>query len=361
MASILSAGTTSNTALNLSADTSGVLQLATNGTTTAVTIDTSQNVGIGTASPTSFGGGYKTLEVKGSTSGNGGVFRAATSDNSYIFDMYVNNAGGSLETRGAYPIAFTTNGSERMRIDSNGRVGIGTSSPAFILDVRAATSTISAVSTTGTNTAYMFVSNTGGDFYLGRDNSAGNVFGGGAYSANLYSAGAYPMVFWTNAAERMRIDSSGRVLVGLTSANTSGSNFQVSQGITFPATQSASSDANTLDDYEEGTWTPTATGFTSSGTITLTGSYTKIGRVVRISGSMNASVSLSGGPGGVTYFSNLPFPPASGSTGYATASWCDTSTQTPLQNNVFAFGNVYVPSFSFNSSQTLFFTAVYQV
>jgi hypothetical protein len=52
MASIISAGTTSGTSLNLSGDTSGVLQLASNGSTTAVTIDTSQNVGIGTSSPT---------------------------------------------------------------------------------------------------------------------------------------------------------------------------------------------------------------------------------------------------------------------------------------------------------------------
>jgi hypothetical protein len=51
MASIISAGTTSGTALNMAGDTSGVLQLATNGSTTALTITTSQNVGIGTASP----------------------------------------------------------------------------------------------------------------------------------------------------------------------------------------------------------------------------------------------------------------------------------------------------------------------
>ena len=44
MASIISAGTTSGTALNFSGDTSGILQLATNGTTTALTIDTSQNI-----------------------------------------------------------------------------------------------------------------------------------------------------------------------------------------------------------------------------------------------------------------------------------------------------------------------------
>jgi len=51
MASIISAGTSSGTALNMTADTSGQLQLATNSGTTAVTIDTSQNVGIGTTSP----------------------------------------------------------------------------------------------------------------------------------------------------------------------------------------------------------------------------------------------------------------------------------------------------------------------
>jgi hypothetical protein len=56
-------------------------------------------------------------------------------------------------------------------------------------------------------------------------------------------------------------------------------------GVTFPATQSASSDANTLDDYEEGTWTPTLVAivgsFTSNPTYsTQTGTYTKIGRFV---------------------------------------------------------------------------------
>jgi hypothetical protein len=54
-------------------------------------------------------------------------------------------------------------------------------------------------------------------------------------------------------------------------------------GITFPATQSASTNANTLDDYEEGTWTPT---INLLGTLTYTGyqngTYTKIGSMVTI-------------------------------------------------------------------------------
>jgi hypothetical protein len=55
--------------------------------------------------------------------------------------------------------------------------------------------------------------------------------------------------------------------------------------IVFPATQSTSSDANTLDDYEEGTFTPTAFGGSSAGTTTYIAQsayYTKIGRQVNV-------------------------------------------------------------------------------
>jgi hypothetical protein len=54
------------------------------------------------------------------------------------------------------------------------------------------------------------------------------------------------------------------------------------QGITFPAAQDASSNANTLDDYEEGSWTPASsfTGGNGTRTDTVTGKYTKIGDMV---------------------------------------------------------------------------------
>ena len=77
-------------------------------------------------------------------------------------------------------------------------------------------------------------------------------------------------------------------------------------GITFPATQSASSDANTLDDYEEGTFTPKLNGFTTVGLTTNTGSYIKIGRLVYINIIINAT-SFAGAGGGVSYFTNMPF------------------------------------------------------
>jgi hypothetical protein len=79
-------------------------------------------------------------------------------------------------------------------------------------------------------------------------------------------------------------------------------------GITFPATQSASTDANTLDDYEEGTFTPTLRGGSSEPTVTYTirsGSYVKIGRQVTVYIKL-VLASISGGSGSA-YISGLPF------------------------------------------------------
>jgi hypothetical protein len=88
--------------------------------------------------------------------------------------------------------------------------------------------------------------------------------------------------------------------VGGVGASSSGS------GISFPATQDPSTDANTLDDYEENTWTPTVTS--SSGTITsytLVGAnYTKIGRVVHV----NFAVTITNaGTGAGSLDVTLPF------------------------------------------------------
>ena len=78
-------------------------------------------------------------------------------------------------------------------------------------------------------------------------------------------------------------------------------------GITFPASQSASSDANTLDDYEEGTWTPTIVGNSTAGTASYsqqTGYYTKVGNVVTVGLYVNFSSATGTG---VLNISGLPF------------------------------------------------------
>jgi hypothetical protein len=98
-----------------------------------------------------------------------------------------------------------------------------------------------------------------------------------------------------------RITHSTTVGVGGATPSTSGS------GVTFPATQSASTNANTLDDYEEGTWTPTVGG---TSTYSLQeGTYTKIGNLVNLYGRIIIS---SIGTGSTSRITGLPFNAAGG-------------------------------------------------
>ena len=89
-------------------------------------------------------------------------------------------------------------------------------------------------------------------------------------------------------------------------STTTALDLQVGQ-IKFPATQNASADANTLDDYEEGTFTPTIEGDTTAGTGTYTtqiGTYTKKGREV----TAHTAVAITAHTGtGRIYIAGMPF------------------------------------------------------
>lgn len=84
--------------------------------------------------------------------------------------------------------------------------------------------------------------------------------------------------------------------VGNTTPSSSGA------GITFPATQSASSNVNTLDDYEEGTWTPSLGGNTTYNN--QDGTYTKIGNMVYFQAHLNVNAI---GTGSASRISGFPF------------------------------------------------------
>ena len=105
-------------------------------------------------------------------------------------------------------------------------------------------------------------------------------------------------------------------------------------GIAFPATQVASSDVNTLDDYEEGTWTPILGGTT---TYTFqSGRYTKIGNSVFIQGALTVTLL---GTGSASTITGLPFASSSaqrialGSMAYYGGIASATITMTPWVDN----------------------------
>ena len=198
-------------------------------------------------------------------------------------------------------IATTVGGAEGMRLTSTG-LGIGTSSPAYKLDVQTA--------------AGLFqVRDLGGSSIKLINSTAGGNIG-------IDSAGGITLIY-ANGTETARFNGTGALVLqgGTTSAN--------GVGITFPATQSASSDANTLDDYEEGTWTPVINGDSSAGTGTYTtqvGTYTKVGRLVYIRIALAWSAHTGTGN---FYGTGLPFTASSGSNTDATmAARTDVMTYT---------------------------------
>jgi hypothetical protein len=129
----------------------------------------------------------------------------------------------------------------------------------------------------------------------------------GDLNTGIFFPSADTIAFTEGGTEAMRINSSGNIAlagnIGLGGATptTSGT------GITFPATASASTDGNTLDDYEEGTWTPVVSAGSINGAgKAYVGTYTKIGRAVTITFSASATDANLQVTSYVT-FSGLPF------------------------------------------------------
>jgi hypothetical protein len=134
--------------------------------------------------------------------------------------------------------------------------------------------------------------------------------GGSNTQVQFNNAGAFGGISGVTT-DGTRMTASTTIGVGGATPSTSGS------GISFPATQSASSDANTLDDYEEGTWTATLTAG-GSGTITVNNAasvnrYTKIGQLVTITAYIEVSSVSS--PVGRLALGGLPFSQDSSSIG----------------------------------------------
>jgi hypothetical protein len=170
-------------------------------------IDSSGNVGIGTSSPSSQSGDANTLVV-GSGSGNKGltIYSGTTSNGAIRFS---DGTSGADTYRGQIDydhndnsLKFVTDTSERMRIDSSGNVGIGTTSPNSYAGQTALT-----INSSGVARVDLDVS----------DTIVGTLTGESTY-VGLFSQGASTTLrLGTNNTERMRIDSSGNVGIGTSS------------------------------------------------------------------------------------------------------------------------------------------------
>jgi phage baseplate assembly protein gpV len=215
-------GASTNTISNLSSDF--IVETAAAGVATErMRITSAGNVGIGTTSPEGelvvYDAGTDTrmfIQHSGTGTTNGdGLLLGAIGSNFYLYGY------------DAYPLIFGTNNTERLRIDSSGNVGIGTSSPGAKLELSGGNAGLGILAATNrlrfTDSDPTLVSgqSTGAIEWYTSDTTSPGVH---AYIGTLgANTGAADLTFGTgvggSASEAMRIDSSGNLIVGKTSTS----------------------------------------------------------------------------------------------------------------------------------------------
>jgi len=229
--------------------------------------------------------------------------------------------GTDTDTGVYYPaanqVALATNGTLALLVDSSQNVTFGTSAQNLTLQQNTASGSNST-----SYPGYIAFTGYGWNTSLGSSPLGIRLAAGGNYTPDLGQVAPGLSISTQNTngsmTQRMLLNGFG---IGLGTGT-----YPISgTGIKFPASQDASSDANTLDDYEEGTWTPVITGSGTNPTVSYTGQsgrYTKIGRVVSVTCQLGTAT-ISGGSGDLRV-GGLPF--ASGFPTWAGAAMAYNST-----------------------------------
>jgi hypothetical protein len=245
--------------------------------TDVLVVDSVNNrVGVGIPAPT------RSLSVKVTGSANEGIYLVSTAtgewakfaideegvSNDFTLGVLINNA-----------LKFATNNTERMRIASDGKVGVGESSPLGNLHVKSADN--GGTVDSGADELVIEGSGSSGATIMSGAAGVGNIyFGdsvGNAQGIIRYDHSTDSMVLGTNNTTKLTIESAGDLLSGTSNIQSLGNagnlwkDIYLGGGLYVGGTAAA----NKLDDYEEGTWTPSLGGTTTYSI--QQGSYTKVG------------------------------------------------------------------------------------
>jgi len=217
-------------------------------------------------------------------------------------------------------LAFHNNNSERMRIDSSGNVLVGTTTTARTTDdgITLAPDFIAVSKTSNPALEVMRRSTNGDAIKIRKDsNTAGTirVLGGDILDVNgtsilTNSIGSTVVTVLESTTLRQDVDNS----IDLGKTTHRWKDAYIGGNIYLGGTGSA----NALDDYEEGTWTPSYGGGTTAPTVTYglqSGTYTKIGRIVIVVCNIRGQATAQGS--GYLRIEGLPFAAKSSPSAYS--------------------------------------------
>jgi hypothetical protein len=261
--------------------------------TTNVVIPTG-NVGIGTTSVGTNNGavglkfGLKSAQnniISGESSGSNfnGIILESRKTGRSVEERYAQIEMGESSDNGLIKFYTAPSGSgisERLRIDSSGNVGIGVTPEAWtafnpVLRIKnASTGGGGALAGSGVDNFRMFANTYYDGAYKRLDTGFATQYGqeSGQHVWSYAASGAGDStITWSEA---MRIDASGHAIIPA--------------GVTLGTAAGVYAAANTLDSYEEGSWTPVLTG-TGYSFGTHTGRYVKVGNLVYITALFNVT------------------------------------------------------------------------
>ena len=327
-----------------------------------VSVNKSGNVGIGETTPlgklhvktadsgASVNSNADDLVIEGSGTAGITILSGTTGDGNLFFDdsggfargkLSYSHNGDYLTLSSSGASIFYNGGSERMRILSGGNVGIGTTSPSEALTVTGNANISGSTTVGGIVTANHMIKSDAGhntarfEAIYNDQNSTNPQYNGnmlmwvsepgitydsGGIGTNVHPSGQYyGRAYNYGYSTYMRFSKSDGNIIFYQNQGTSGSagaaqtetlritangtlRLATSGGIGFGSTGAA----DTLDDYEEGNFTPVfaASGGTAPSSQTGTGQYTRIGDVVHVTGQI---VWNGAGSGGVNMYFTLPF------------------------------------------------------